>query len=343
MQILRLCSLLVLAALGACDDPQAEARADDAEKANYTPQAVAVATANHAQQLEGIATLLSPDALAQLNADMRAADISANFSRRAYDRYKVTKSLPEHFVDNAARQAQTDQTQAALLDLKLRNTWGEKAPFLAADARAQLVGELSSGKTTLVRLDFPRGVDSDPKNVQVAPLNGGAASAVSALWPAPSGTLAMPGTSFFALMPTGPGLRPGDRAKATAETSSRAAGVVIPASAVVVHAGQSWCYVEKEPGQFERRPLSLSMPVAEGYLVQDVPNGTKVVTRGASVLLSREADPGAGEVDDDDGDGDDRPAGKASASQAPQAKHDDAPPGPQAQSAARHGPVADPD
>lgn len=340
--------LIVLLALAACDDPRSEAHAEAEDETRYTPTAVAVVPAEHAQKLDGIATLISPDTLAQLNADIRSAEISASFSKRAYDRYKVTKSLPEHFVDNAARQAQTDQTQVALLDLKLRNTWGEGAPFLAAEERARLVNELSSGKTTLVRLDFPRAVERDPRKVQVAPLSGGEVTPVSMVWPAPSGNLAMPGTSFFALMPTGPGLRPGDRAKVTAEGSATTSGVVVPASAVVVHAGQSWCYVETAPGQFERRPLSLAMPVADGYVVADLAAGTKVVNKGASVLLAREADPAAGDDDDDDGDeGDERPARKAApAASSHKARDDeDAPPGPQANTEAgtRTGSITAPD
>jgi hypothetical protein len=100
-------------------------------------------------------------------------------------------------------------------------------------------------------------------------------------------------------MPAGPGLRPGDRAKITAERSAPLAGVVVPASAVVVFAGESWCYVEKQPGQFERKQVSLTTPVDAGYLTDSFAAGTKVVVHGASALLSREAEPGAYDDDDD--------------------------------------------
>ncbi len=100
-------------------------------------------------------------------------------------------------------------------------------------------------------------------------------------------------------MPAGPGLRPGDRAKITAERSAPLVGVVVPASAVVVFAGESWCYVEKQPGQFQRQQVSLSTPVEAGYLTDNFAAGTKVVVHGASVLLSREAEPGSSDDDDD--------------------------------------------
>lgn len=314
--MLRHIGLIALLALGACDEPRSEAR-DTADASTFKPTSVVLQPAEAAQKIDGIATLVSPEGLAQLNADLRAAEIAANFSARAFARYKETKTLPEHSIDNAERQASTDSTQVALLKLKLRNTWGDKAPFVASGPRQQIVDELSSGRTTLVRFDFPRSVEKDLTNVAVQPLSGGPGTQITAIWAAPSGSLAMPGTSFFGLMPAGPGLRPGDRARVTAEGTVPNSGVVIPASAVVVHAGASWCYVETKPGTFERKLVALDEPVAEGYLVKDFAPGTKVVDHGASVLLSREAEP-AGD-DDDDGPA---PAKKSQPKETPVASSD---------------------
>lgn len=315
--MLRHIGLIALLALGACDEPRSEAR-DTADASTFKPTSVVLQPAEAAQKIDGIATLVSPEGLAQLNADLRAAEIAANFSTRAFARYKETKTLPEHSIDNAERQASTDSTQVALLKLKLRNTWGDKAPFVASGPRQQIVDELSSGRTTLVRFDFPRSVEKDLTNVAVQPLSGGPGTQVTAIWAAPSGSLAMPGTSFFGLMPAGPGLRPGDRARVTGEGAVPNSGVVIPASAVVVHAGASWCYVETKAGTFERKLVALDEPVAEGYLVKDFAPGTKVVDHGASVLLSREAEPAGGD-DDDDGPA---PAKKSQPKETPVASSD---------------------
>jgi len=302
-------ALLLALALGACDEPRSEAYSPE-QKADFTPVAVALEPAQGAERIDGIATLVSPDTLTQLDAEIRAAEIASAFSQRTVGRFRGTTSLGEHRLDNAERQAATDATQVALLELRLRNAWGDTAPFLAATNRQRLVDELSSGKTTLVRVDFPRSVERDPKNVRIAPLGGGQEIALTDLWPAPSGNLSMPGTSFFGIMPTGPGLRPGDRAKAAAERSAPTSGVIVPAAAVIVFAGSSWCYVETTPGAFERKAVSLAMPVADGYLATDFTAGTRVVVQGASALLSREAEPGS--LDDDD-DGDERPRARAPA------------------------------
>lgn len=314
---------ILLLALAACDQPRSEAYTPAESESEFKPVTAELQAAQLAREIDGIATLLSPDALTQLNAEIRAAELALGFSQRTLERFKGTTSLGEHRLDNAQRQAEVDATQLALLELKLRNTWGETAPFLVADRRQALVDELSSGKTTLVRVDFPRSVERDPKNVRITPLGGGDTMPVSTIWPAPSGSLAMPGTSFFGIMRTGPGLRPGDRAKVTAERGAPLMGVVVPSAAVIVFASDSWCYVETAAGTFERKRVSLATPVADGYLTRDFAPGTKVVVQGASALLSREAGPGS--FDDDDDDDGDRPRAKRPASDDDDAPKKDAP------------------
>ncbi len=85
-----------------------------------------------------------------------------------------------------------------------------------------------------------------------------------------------------------------------ADSPHGATGVIIPSAAIVVYAGQSWCFIETAPGKYERRAVALDLPISDGYLVSGgFTTDMRVVVRGASLLLSREAGPG--EVDDDDG------------------------------------------
>lgn len=294
-------------ALTACDEQHWEAYTAEHQN-NFTPVAVELKPAELAQKIDGIATLISPDALTQLHSEMRTAKVASAFSQRTVERFKDTRTLGDYRVDNAERQAAIDATQVALLELRLRNAWGDRAPFLDDAKRQELVDELSSGETTLVRLDFPQSVEREPTNVRIAPLGGGEEMPLTTVWLAPSGNLAMPGTSFFGIMRTGPGLRPGDRAKIIAERSAPTSGVIVPAAAVVVFAGDSWCYIETKAGKFERKKVSLTTPVADGYLTNEIMAGTRVVVRGASALLSREAEPGS--LDDDDDAGASKPRSK---------------------------------
>ena len=152
--------LVLLLALAACDEPRSAAYSPERGN-NFEPVAVELQSAQMAQKIDGIATLVSPDSLTLLNAEIRAAEIASGFSQRSLDRFKGVRTLGEQRVDNAERQASTDATQVALLKLRMRNAWGDTAPFLAAANRHQLVDELASGKTTIVRLDFPRSVDRE--------------------------------------------------------------------------------------------------------------------------------------------------------------------------------------
>lgn len=262
--------------------------------------------------MEGLATVLSPDALIQLDNDIKAATISLDFSKGQVERFRQSKSVPAQTLANAERQARTDENQLQFLDSRFSQSWGPGAPFIDHATRAALIPELSAGTKALVRLDFPETIQAVPRNVRIAGLQNTVERPILKMWEAPSGNLAMPGTSYFGLIESAAGLRAGDRARLLAERADASAGTLIPSAAIVVFGGQTWCYVETAPKEYERRPVSLEHPVGDGFLVPSgFPAGTRVVVSGASVLLAREAGPG--ESDDDDG-------GSAEAPKAPETK-----------------------
>ena len=295
-------AFLAAIAFGGCERPRSE-EASKPEKKSEPPavaQTAELKTAEGSKSLNGVATLLNPDALLQIDADLRAATISAGFSSGTAGRYKSAASLSRQSIENAQRQASTDATQVKLLEMRLQQTWGDDAPFLDAASREKLITALSAGTQSLVRLDFPNLNNELPRNVRIAPLSGGDGALVKTLWVAPSGNQSMPGVSYFGVIDAGPGLRPGDRARLMADGTQTSSGVIIPNSAIVIFAGESWCFVETAPKKFERRAVSLELPVADGYLVTSgFKAGTRVVVRGASLLLAREADPGDADDDDD--------------------------------------------
>ena len=298
--VARISALIVTVFLVGCNAPHSQ-EAGNAERAPDPPVRTVELTASHdAVKLEGVATILNMDALLQLDGDIRSAKVAADFSSGQLGRFRLSTMLSRQTLDNAERQAGIDASQLKLLETRLRQTWGEEAPFLKTDARQNLIAEISGGARAIVRFDFPDLASGQPRNVRVIPLRGGSETPVGTLWPAPSGNLAMPGVSFFGLIPAGPGLRPGDRARLIAESPDSHPGVVIPSAAIVVFASQSWCYVETGDKTYQRKAVSLDYPVDGGYLVRTgfVP-GDRVVVRGASVLLSREAEPGD-ESDDED-------------------------------------------
>jgi hypothetical protein len=299
--VARLAALIGAVFLVGCDAPHSQ-EADKHARAEPPPavQTVELAASRDAAKLEGVATILNPDQLLQLDADIRSANVAADFSRGQLERFNLSTLLSRQMIETAKRQAGIDASQLKLLQARLQQTWGDEAPFLSADSRQKLIAEIGNGTRAIVRFDFPDLAAGQPRNVRVIPLRGGSETKVETIWPAPSGNLAMPGVSFFGLIPAGPGLKAGDRARLIADNPDARGGVVIPNAAIVVFASQSWCYVETAPKKYERKAVSLDLPVEGGYLVRSgFEPGTRVVVRGASVLLSREAQPAEG--DDDDG------------------------------------------
>ncbi|MBS0234052.1 MAG: hypothetical protein JSR99_11260 [Proteobacteria bacterium] len=291
--------------LSGCNAPhseEVEGRAESSETAPLPPvHTVALQASNEAVKLEGIATVLNPDILLQLDADIRAATIAANFSRGQLERFKASTMLSKQTIETAVRQAGIDASQLKLLSTRLRQSWGDQAPFLNVDDRQALMAEVANGSRGILRIDFPDTTANGPRNLRVVPLRGGEETKVDTFWPAPSGNLAMPGVSYFGLIDAGPGLRTGDRARVIADSTAKPTGVVIPSAAMVVYAGKSWCYVETAPGKYERKVVPLTAPVDDGYLVTSgFSPGSRVVVKGASILLAREAMPGSYDDDDDD-------------------------------------------
>lgn len=312
--------------LGGCDRPHSEEMGKGHEAPQVQPPAVVteeLPAVRQAVKFAGIATVLNPDGLLQLDADIRAATVAANFSHGQLDRFRSSTMLSKQMVATAVRQEGLDASQLKLLQMRLRQSWGDQAPFLNEEARQALMIAIANGSRAILRIDFPDAPPQMPVNVTVAPLRGGPATKVEALWVAPSGNLAMPGVSYFALVEAGPGLRAGDRGRAAADSAEMPAGVVIPSSSLVVYAGKSWCYVEAAPGKYERRVVPLDAPVDQGYLVQSgFDPGARVVVKGAAVLLAREAAPGSFDDDDDDGGAQDAsPSARLPTSPAPIAQY----------------------
>jgi hypothetical protein len=261
-------------------------------------------------KLEGIATVLNPDTLLQLDADIRSATVALNFSRGQLERFKASTMLSKQMVETAVRQEGIDASVLNLRLTRLQQTWGDEAPFLNADARKSLMTDIAKGSRSLLRLDFLDSVKSTPRNIRVIPLRGGAETNADRVWQAPTGNPAMPGVSYLGLIQAGPGLRAGDRARVVADNPDAADGVIIPSGALVVYEGKSWCYVETERNKYERKVVSLDAPVGDGFLVRSgFEPGMRVVVKGASVLLAREAIPGNLD-DDDDAGGESQPPAK---------------------------------
>lgn len=86
-----------------------------------------------------------------------------------------------------------------------------------------------------------------------------------------------------------PGILPGSNLSVFLPAGPAQQGVVVPYSAIVWWQGRAWCYVEQSSGEFIRREVNTSNPVAEGWFVTGgIPAGARVAVAGAQTLLSTE-------------------------------------------------------
>ena len=97
------------------------------------------------------------------------------------------------------------------------------------------------------------------------------------------------GQSFFYTAPAASGLVPGMNVVAYVPTGKVVARAEVPASAIVWLQGRAWAYFRTGPKTLVRREIATDAPAPDGgYFVKDMPDGTRVVSRGAQMLLSEE-------------------------------------------------------
>ena len=169
----RLTALIVTVFLAGCDAPHSQESESAVRPPDPPVRTVELTASRDAVKLEGVATILNTDALLQLDADIRSAKVAADFSRAQLARFRLSTMLSRQTLDNAERQAGIDASQLKLLETRLKQTWGENAPFLKTDARQNLIAEISGGEQAIVRFDFPDLAAGEPRNVRVIPLRGG--------------------------------------------------------------------------------------------------------------------------------------------------------------------------
>jgi hypothetical protein len=309
-------SLLALCMLGACSSRETGAPAaepaskppaaaglvlgkEQSEKLGVVTQPVQAAT--YMAEISGYGQIQGHESIALLAADMATAGAAARQGSAALARMQQLAGTPGAFpvdaVENAERQSAADAAAFDLAQQKLTATLGQGGPW-NTDAGRALLAELATGSAKLVRATFPAGSlgAGTPRRLRVAHFEAGGRSRdwkTGAVWEAPADA-ALPGRSFFAAL-GGSDVSEGERVQVwvTAGTSSDA-GVLVPASALVLNNNAYWCFVEKPIGTFRRVTVDTTRPQGEGYFVNaGLSAGDSVVIQAAGLLLAREINPSA--------------------------------------------------
>lgn len=292
-------------ASAAAADAEAGIVLDGAAQARLGIRLETLAAAAVAERIVGFGVVESIAPLAQLDAESVQAHAVATAAAAALARAEALYADQEGTSLTVVEAARRDATSAAsaveLAERRLAIDWGGGGPLASAAGRATWLKSLIAGRAALVRAQFPAGTAFDPATtrLEVDPFSrGGSTLTARQVWPAP-GDPAVPGLALFLLVEAPQAPRPGDRVRVVAEGTLRA-GVVVPAAALVLADGATWCYVltaaaDGNPERFVRRALAIDRPEAAGYFVSaGLTPGDRVVVAGGGSLLAEEVGAAAG-------------------------------------------------
>lgn len=274
----------------------------------------------HAPQAQGIATVLDPQPLLALSAQLqgeRAAlgaavtqsHADTTEAQRLRELYRHGGNAALHAVQAAkavASTAHAKQVAAAANYAAARSgaraQWGTTLTALAARGVPAL-DDYADGRATLLAVVLPVGSKSPAAGTIRIQTNNGETVPASLLGPSPRADVVVQGPTYF-YRSEGVGLRIGQRLTATVpQGAPTRRGVIVPDAAVIWYAGQPWVYVETEAGHFQRRPLAQTARTATGWFqASGFHAGERVVVRGGELLLSQELlpPPGTQPAGDDD-------------------------------------------
>lgn len=304
-----------------------EAHAAEIVLTRQTLQASGIATVPlqatiYRSQAEGIATVVDPQALAALaaqlataheavaaaNEEVMATAAEAKRQQALYRHGKYVSERDEQAAVAAAAAAKAQRTSAIASEASARAsavaTWG---PALAAIAERgpDAFADYADGRRVLLSIALPVGTQAMPAQDIDILLSGGQILPASVIGPSPRADAVVQGPTYY-YSAMGGGVRSGQRfAAAVPIGTAQASGVVIPDTAVLWYAGEPWVYVETSPGHFLRRPISIDARAAKGWFqARGFKAGARVVIHGGELLLSQELKPPPGAApaggDDDD-------------------------------------------
>jgi hypothetical protein len=297
-------ALLILCACGKPDDEKKPAekeaetpgitlKAEEIESLGITVQPAAAA--QFTGRIAGYGVVTALDTIAQADSDFLTAQAAAAQSQAAAVRARSLSTGEEAAVSRevaeaAQSKAAADAAALALARRKTEAAFGLRSPWRDAGARQALMQRLASGATVLVRVSFPVTGGAAPKTVEISRMGADAKTwTAHTVWDAPADA-AVPGRSFYALL-DGSDLAQNERVTAGIPTGAAAPGANVPAKALVFGESEAWVYVQTAPRTFLRTKVDTGRPMGEGYFVDNIKAGDKVVVGGAGLLLAHEVNP----------------------------------------------------
>lgn len=257
-------------------------------------------------------SVLDPQPLIELRGRLQAARLDAQAARAAAGAsaaeqarvralFEDDRNASQRALQAATAQAQADAArsraaEAAVeaLRAQARTTWGETiAGWL--DGNAAQIDRLGAGTDALLRAAVrPEDLAGSPASLRVALPGTSRMLPAIPLGPAARADAQHGGSGLLYRVSAG-ALRPGMRLAGSFSRGGAAReGALIPASAILWHAGKPWIYLREaddklpDSSEFRRRDVSSGEAVGDNWFVAGFEDDAEVVVRGAQVLLSEE-------------------------------------------------------
>ena len=290
------------------------------------PAAAQTAGGLEVRSLEAASTASSPPALATVLAvqpfleqrrglltadlDTRRAALASDAARLEARRLALLHADDRLVSDKALEAAQTSaateganlataRAQTALTTATLTAQWGPVIAGWVVHDSVQF-RELLAGRMVLLQVSPISGAPTTRPTYVDVQLAGGGVLRATIISAAAQSDPRFQTPSYYALAKANPALLPGASLPASLPSGPSLQGVAVPDEAVVRADGRAFVYVATAAGDFVRRPIATDTPTASGWLVrQGLVPGTRVVVRGAQLLLSQELKAGGARDGDD--------------------------------------------
>jgi hypothetical protein len=213
--------------------------------------------------------------------------------------YRDDRNASERALQSAEAEWKADQArldaasgQAANVRALVRQQWGEALSAWAVDEQSAQFARFMEQQDVLLQVvaAYDQAPPRKDTPFKLAAL-GVERSAVDATFVSSSAQAdpLLSGRSWY-FRAAAANLGAGTRVVvSSASRAEQKAGVMVPAAAVVWHAGKAWIYMQHEADEFMRREVPTQDPVSDGWFVASgFSPGDKVVVSGAQLLLSEE-------------------------------------------------------
>ena len=253
-----------------------------------------LAAAQRTATVSGFARGIDAAPLATLDSDIASAVAALSASQVEATRTRALnqadQTVSKQVAEVAATQARADAAKLTLLRRRLGLEWGPSIQALTDAKRGRLVADIAAGHAALIRIDASGGL-TQFKGVATIDLGAAGSARAAILGPARVGDARLQSTGLLALI-TGPQamrMATGTLAPATIAVGAASTGTVIPRMALLRTGGETFAYVRRDAGSFERRLVVDGAADPQGLVVTGgFRPGEQVVVKGAAQLYAAE-------------------------------------------------------